>query len=104
MLLWLGIAGCGFESVDDACRDGVRGERYGSDAAVDVVRRISCYRRFVGLDRGIIDEQVTEAVEAHARYLEKNAVLSTTGDWWAEAAALPGFTGIEAYDRLYTAE
>lgn len=104
-IVFVGLAGCAnFDSVDDACRDGVRGERHGSDAAADVVGRISCYRRFVGLDRGDIDKRITAAVESHADYLGTNQVLSTTGDWWAESPGLPGFTGVGSFDRLEAAE
>src|SRR5262249_35906024 len=102
MLWW--VVGCGFDSVDDACRDNVRGDQNGSAAAAEIVGRISCYRRFVGLDRGNIDKRITEAVSAHTSYLASQQVLSTTGDWWAEDPSLPGFTGIDGFARLYAAQ
>ncbi|MEQ1506970.1 MAG: hypothetical protein ABMB14_32380 [Myxococcota bacterium] len=102
MVLWL--AACNYATVDDACRDHVRGESHGSDAAIEVVGRISCYRTFVGLDRGDIDKKITEAVDAHASYLSTSGQIASTGDWWSESAGTAGYTGVDAFERLYASE
>lgn len=104
LVSWLGLAtlvGCAnYETVDDACSNGVRGERHGSAEAVELIGRISCYRRFVGLDRADIDKRVTEAVVSHATYLSVNQVMSTGAPWQSESASVGGYTGDSATARL----
>lgn len=95
------LAACGrnFESVEEACKDNVRGDRDATDAAIDVVQRISCYRKFAGIDRGNLHQRVTEAAEAHGLYLAENPDQLYAG-WNLETSGGTGFSGATAYDRL----
>lgn len=103
--LWAMVAvGCRFDSVEDACPDHVPGQSHGTDAAVDVIGRIGCYRRYVGLDRADIDGRITDAVVAHASYLAQNGTIGQYGSWQAETPGLAGFTGADAFERLYASE
>lgn len=90
---------------DEACRDHVGGAARASDAAAELVGRIDCYRKFVGIDHARLNARITEAVEAHADYLEMNEVLSDpNADWWIEEFGEFGFTGRTSYDRLVKSE
>jgi hypothetical protein len=99
------LAACGrsFESVEEACKDNVHGDRDASPEAVGVVQRISCYRKYVGLDRGNLDPRVTEAVESHGYYLSENPDQIYAG-WNLETAGAPGFSGADALARLEASE
>jgi len=93
------LAACGrsYESVDEACKDNVRGDADASQQAIDVIQRISCYRKFAGLDRGNLDPRVTDAVESHAFYLSENP---DTVDWTLEQSGETGFSGADVFQRL----
>jgi hypothetical protein len=96
--------GCAsYDSVEDACPNHVSGERHGSPEADELFLRVSCYRRYVGLDRANIHRRINDAAAAHASYLTENQVLSTTGQWNLEVAGEPGFTGADAFERLQDA-
>lgn len=98
-LTWMACAD--FATVDEACKDSVKGDKDASAAAIAWAQRIGCYRRYVGLDRGKLHPKVTEAVEAHAFYLEQNGIPA---DWWLEASGSTGYTGATSYDRLERTE
>lgn len=102
MLSFLFAAGCAeYSTPDEACTDHVAGSAGATDAAIELFGRISCYRRFVHLDRANINPLITDAVESHAHYLETNDVLSEQNpEWQSEVFGEFGFTGFTAYDRL----
>jgi hypothetical protein len=94
-------SGCAsYDSVEDACPNHVTGERHGSPEADELFQRVSCYRRYVGLDKANIHRRVDDATAAHASYLTENETLSTTGQWTTETPGEPGFTGANAFERL----
>ena len=68
------VGGCkSFEDVDDACKDSLPGDSYGSDEADAFFQRLDCYRRYAGTDRPAIDKGVTEAHNTWIRSLSKLA-------------------------------
>ncbi|MCB9681995.1 MAG: hypothetical protein H6733_11045 [Alphaproteobacteria bacterium] len=97
-----------FDSVDDACPDGLAGDDQLEPGTEDALLRIACYRRFVQLAPGKVTLGIQKAVAAHAAYLEDNGLLSPeridTLNPWVENGSLTGFTGGNVYDRLYAAE
>jgi hypothetical protein len=94
-------SGCAqFETVDEACRDHLAGEKHGSAAAIETFSRVTCYRRFVGLDQARLNRRVSEATLGHAQYLARHGLLASDGWWNLQEPGLPGFTGVDAYDRL----
>ena len=98
-------SGCAtYDSVDEACRDRVPGDRHGSAEAADLIGRIGCYRRYVGLNRANIDRRITEAVESHVDYLRLHPGWVGTGQWQAEEPNTRGYTGRDAFERLYASE
>ena len=100
LLLPLGIGCRSFETVDDACKGSIRGERHGSAEANDFFGRVTCYRRLAGLPQANIRKEVSEAAEAHAAYLAQNGIGP---DWPNETIGLPGFTGQTSFDRIEAA-
>src|SRR5689334_2783202 len=97
------LAGCpSYENVDEACKDHGRGQSNATDAAIDVVQRVSCYRKYAGVDRGNLNKKVTDAVEAHAFYLSENGVGDST--WQFETSGETGFSGTDSYERLVESE
>ncbi len=96
--LWLGCRS--FDSVDDACKDSIRGDQHGSDEANAFFGRVTCYRRYAGLSQASIQRDITEAAEAHAAYLETNGV---DADWPLETIGEAGFTGETSFERIEAA-
>jgi hypothetical protein len=105
MVLWT-MACADYQTVDEACSDNVRGAGSASAAAVELIGRVSCYRKLAGLDRANLNSRIGEAVENHANYLLTNEVevFDPSVDWWAETFGELGFTGTDAYERLYATE
>jgi hypothetical protein len=98
------MAGCipNFETVDEACKDPLPGEQH-MVAPSEVMTRIGCYRRFVGLAAGKITRTSQEAAASHAGYLELNRVLAsdpTVGELFLQDPDMPGFSGETLSDRL----
>ena len=94
-----------FETVEEACKDNVPGDRDATDAAVRVYQRLGCYRRYAGLGTARLAPQISRAVQNHIRYLELNVSFD---EWWVsqtesvftEQPNRVGFTGANAVDRF----
>lgn len=96
-LLLLAVAGCTpeFASVDAACPDEIAGEEFAGNGGAEALRRVSCYRRYVGLEPAVVDEKVQLAATNHASW------MATNGLWLnEETAGTEGFTGSNAVQRL----
>lgn len=98
MLLLAVLAACRpeFDTLEEACKDKVAGSASVSDESADYVRRATCYRRYVGLGQGRVDDLVTEASANHAGYL----ALNPGSDPRLEDPTAEGFTGRDIQDRL----
>lgn len=95
-------AGCSsFEDVEEACKDGLPGDSYGSDEADAFFQRLDCYRRFAGVERPRIDQAISESVVSHTSYLSQNGIGAP--DWASESSSFPGYTGDTVFDRLESA-
>jgi hypothetical protein len=107
-LLVLLVSGCSYETIEDACRETVPGDRWAGNTPTTLFQRVNCHRRFVGLAAGKITKFTQAATDAHANYLEVNGVLDpesenfavTLDDIFVEEVGLPGFTGATIFDRL----
>jgi hypothetical protein len=105
LILLTSLLGCKhYDSVEDACADGVPGDGTLEDGAaanysVDFVHRANCYRRYVGLSQGSVQYAVQYAVEQHAEYLAQND-LETLATTWGTEVNGPGYYGPDAYARL----
>jgi len=107
------LGGCGLpETLEEACPASFAGDDLLEPAAWDVLWRVSCHRRFVGLGVGRVTKPAQRAAEAHAAYLEQNGVLdpaseryaTTLADLFFEDPGWPSFTGVTALERLQAAE
>ena len=95
------VAGCRplYDTVDDGCVDHVPGEKKASAEAVDVFRRVTCYRRFERQAPARVDDIVGQAAASHARYFTING-LPDNGDLLAEDPNAQGFTGRDPVERV----
>lgn len=98
------VGGCApdYLSLDEACLDTVPGEQHLLTQS-DLIDRMTCYRRFVGLSPARVNRLVQRATESHANYLEINNLVSpqmTAEDAFLEDPANTGFTGFDVWDRL----
>jgi uncharacterized protein YkwD len=92
------LGGClpEFTTVDLACDDSTPGGGSAPEESAAVVTRMNCYRRFVGMSAGRVDDKFSDASEAHAEYALTNGVDASG----TEDPSLPGFTGENTWDRL----
>lgn len=91
------------DTIDEACPDKVAGATEGVHAVgLDIMLRVQCHRRFVGLSAGKITASAQLAAASHAVYLEENNLVGTASgeDLVEEEAGLPGFTGESVQDRF----
>ncbi len=91
-----------FATVDEACDDRVPGsKKVTNDEAIEVFRRMGCYRRLARMGRAKMNPLIQEAVTNHNLYQQKNYLPE---DWptklGEEESGKPGFTGEDAYARL----
>ncbi|MEO0605145.1 MAG: hypothetical protein AAF211_27190 [Myxococcota bacterium] len=94
-----------FESIEEACKGSVPGNRDASDEAIRVFERLGCYRRYAGLGQARLSPPISRAVQNHIGYLEENVSFE---DWWInqtesvfiEQQGRVGFTGAQAVDRF----
>ena len=105
-LLALGVAGCqpNYAAVDEACLDSDQAVP-GSDGATEngeaFMRRLTCYRRFVGISKARMSPLVDEAAQAHARYLEEHVLSNPEAtSWQFEVRGLSWYRGDDARDRI----
>ena len=99
-VVWL-VAGCGADSIEDGCKNHIAGQAGSSPEELAIFSRITCYRKYVGLDQARIVTNITEAAENHAYYLEQNQVLTNDPyNWPYEYAGGVGFTGEDSFARL----
>jgi hypothetical protein len=97
----LALSACGPDSVDEACKNHVAGQSGSSEEETAVFSRITCYRKYVGLDQARINDRVSEAAAGHAEYLEQNQTLTSDPyNWPYENAGQPGYLGETSFDRL----
>lgn len=97
-----------FATIDEACPDQLAGEVKLAPGTSDMLARFACYRRFEGLQMPRITQPAQNAIEAHAHYLDVNEVLDpespkaaqTVSDYFTERKDWPGFTGVNAIERL----
>jgi len=97
MVLAMSLLGCvkTYTNVEDACDDPVRGESLGSDGAVELFGRASCYRRLAGLPEFEITEAAQTAAVRHVSYMIVNEE-TTAG----EDPSRSGYTGADPFERL----
>jgi hypothetical protein len=95
------VAGCGADSIEDGCKNHIAGQAGSTAEEVAIFSRITCYRKYVGLDQARIVTNITEAAEAHAYYLEQNQTLTNDPyNWPYEYPGGVGFTGEDSFARL----
>lgn len=95
--------GCSnFESIADACKDSVAGDRDAPPGGVEVFERLSCYRRYAGLGAARMSPAISDAVSAHVAYLEFNIASDEIFkyDLQLEERSRPGYTGETPIDRF----
>jgi hypothetical protein len=108
------VPGCylvDYETIDDACPDHVKGQRFLKPGIQDMLPRINCHRRYVGLAPVQVTRGIQDAIDAHATYLDQNQVLEPASPHYAQTAAdlfderpeWSFFTGTDSYARLYNA-
>src|SRR5262245_63946861 len=76
------VAACGADSIDDACKNHIAGQGGSSSEEVEIFSRITCYRKYVGLDQARIVNNITDAAASHAYYLEQNQILTVDPYSW----------------------
>lgn len=114
----LGIVGCTesepydpYIRVDEACPETVEGENFMRQRGTEqMMRRISCYRQFVGLGPATVGEDVQAAAYAHALYLQENYILVPDTEHYFEGnvkelfeefkTGMKHHTGLRVVDRL----
>jgi hypothetical protein len=95
------VAGCGANSIEDGCKNHIAGQSGSAPEELEIFSRITCYRKYVGLDQARIVTNITEAAESHAYYLEQNEVLTVDPySWPYESPSGVGFTGEDSFARL----
>jgi len=106
LIALLAATGCKqFDTVDDACKDKVPGEKWTEPLDRAAIQRINCYRRVTGMAQMGFQEQLQEATVAHVEYVMANGGISD-GTWYTggETQGNIGFTGEDLFARLAAAD
>lgn len=99
-------AGNGTATIDEGCQASLDGEGQ-LGGSPDVLRRVDCYRGYLGLPHMKVAATVQTAAENHAAWMETNDVLGedpkvTVLNWngiVAEDDNSEGFSGVSAFQR-----
>lgn len=91
-----------FENLEDACKDNVPGADGAAPGAEAAFARLTCYRRYVGLSQARLNPAISEAVQNHVEYLERNVSVSELAyvETQREEQGRAGFTGQYPTDRF----
>jgi len=106
IIVWPLLAGAcsNFESIEDACKDNVPGDRDAAPGAVQAFARLSCYRRFAGLNQARLNPAISRAVQNHVNYLENNVTAKDLTDPTVviqlEESGRVGYTGDTPRERF----
>jgi len=103
-LLFL-LAGCYpfFETVDEACEDGVPGNADDVDAE-ELYQRVNCYRRVARMKPGQVNRRAQDAAEYHVLYLEnvhgEEYTFDSLHPLLEDDTLGQPFTGVTVWERL----
>src|SRR5262245_12756047 len=103
----LGFSGCEqYYAVDEACLDKLSGADGLPATSVEALSRVNCYRRMTGVLRVGGNDTVQTAADGEVGYVllnpDPNLLQGSAGaiPWLSQSLGKPGFTGVEAYERL----